>query len=81
MAEKEFQFQAIDAIEDAMNSGLTGCAGALEAEPVEPVARVVAAPIGDSGLTGAAAHHRDTAKQEDRKKVIALAFGLSEIGE
>lgn len=81
VAKKEFQFQGIDAFEDAMNSGLTRCAGALEAETVEPVARVVAAPIRDSGLTGAAAHHSDAAKQEDREKIKTFTFSLSEIGK
>jgi hypothetical protein len=81
LAEQAFQSFDIDTFKYAMKSGLTGRTAAFETEPVEPMMRVVAAPIRDGCLRGAAAHHRDAAKQKNRKKVIALTFSLSEIGK
>jgi hypothetical protein len=81
VAEQEFQFQDINAFEYAMKSRLAGGTRAFEAEPPQPVMRVVAAPIRDGRLTCAAAHHSDAAKQENRQEVITFAFSLSKIGK
>jgi hypothetical protein len=64
VTEQGFQFQDINAFEDAVKSRLAGGTGALETEPKEPVARVVATPIRDGGLRGGAAHHSDAAKHK-----------------
>jgi hypothetical protein len=81
VTEQQFQSDDINAFEDAMESRLAGSTGALETEFGEPVTRIVMSPISNSGLTGAAAHHSDTAEQKDRQKVISFTFGLPEIGE
>ena len=80
MTEDGFEFEDINALENAMKSRLRRRARAVEPDPPQPVVRVVAAPIRDGRLTRAAAHHSDAAKQENRQKVIALTFSLSEIG-
>ena len=80
VTEDGFEFQNINAFEYAVEGRLARGRTALEAEPPQPVVRVVAAPIRDGRLACASAHHSDAAKQEYRKKVITFTFSLPEIG-